>query len=196
MALYSPKLNLVFLHIYKTAGTSLRDALIRIDNDCKEMAYGHADYSDLIEHLRDEKIFSVVRNPYDWIYSLYQYGRAYNTHPFYAYCATHSFDDFIKWYFKNIDILNTTTINGKLQTQTEYVSFNGKISVDYILKMENLENDFIELLNSLRQKGFRLNHLNATAYKHIDYSELSRETIDIINEKYHQDFINFNYTKL
>jgi hypothetical protein len=62
--------------------------------------------------------------------------------------------------------------------------------------MENLENDFIELLNSLRPKGFRLSHLNATAYKRIDYSELSRETIDIINEKYHQDFINFNYKKL
>lgn len=196
MALYIPKLNLIFLHIYKTAGTSLRDALIRIDNNCKELAYGHADYSDLIEHLQGEKIFSVVRNPYDWIYSLYQYSRAYNTHPFYAYCATHSFDDFVKWYFKNIDVLNTTTINGRLQTQTQYISHNNKIAIDYILKMENLENDFNQLLNTLKHNGFRLSHLNATPYQRIDYSQIERKTLDIINEEYHQDFINFNYKKI
>jgi len=67
MALHIPKLKLIFLHIYKTAGTTLRKALMDIDRNYKEIGYGHADYSEIFPEIRDNKVFSVVRNPYNWI---------------------------------------------------------------------------------------------------------------------------------
>ena len=196
MALYIPKLKLIFLHIYKTAGTTLRKALMDIDRNYKEIGYGHADYSEIYPEIEDNKVFSVVRNPYNWIYSLYQYAKTYNSHPFHIYCATHNFEQFVFWYFKNIEILSRSGVNGKLQTQTEYLSINGEIKVDYILKMENLEVEFNHLLSIYRETSISIGRFNCTPYEIIDFSTLKKETIDIINEKYHQDFINFNYTKL
>lgn len=199
MALYLPKYNTVFLHIYKTAGTSLRVALMHLDQERSEIgSMGHSDYSEIADEVQDKIVFSVVRNPYQWIYSLYEYAKKYNSHPFHVYCATHSFDQFVIWHFENLELLNTTGINGKLQTQTEYLSLNGELKVKHILKMENLEvelNEFVR--NVLRYNGLiRLQTLNATPYEKVNPNTFSRATLDLLNEKYHNDFINFNYQKI
>jgi len=199
MALYLPKYNLLFLHIYKTAGTSIRTALTKIDNSYRELGTsGHSDYSE-IEHLIDSKIvFSVVRNPYSWIHSLYQYSKHYNSHPFYSYCITHSFDQFVEWLFSNIEILNTTGINGKLQTQTEYLSSGGIIKVSHILKMENLEIEINDLFRNVLKNNvvIRLDNINSTPYPKVEPDTFNRNTINLINKIYNDDFVNFNYQKI
>lgn len=196
MALYLPKYNAVFLHIYKTAGTSLRTALMSQDQEyCEIGSSGHSDYTEIADEINDKIVFSVVRNPYDWIYSLYQYGKKYNSHPFHVYCITHSFDEFVKWHFDNIDVLNTSGINGKLQTQTEYLSLNGVLKVSHILKMENLEVELNQFFRDvLRHNGLiRLQTLNATPYEKTNPKTFDRSTIDLINIKYKSDFQNFKY---
>lgn len=199
MALYLPRYNSVFIHIYKTAGTSIRTYLMKLDKNYSELGNGgHSDYSEIQEEVEDKILFSVVRNPYDWIYSLYQYGKNYNTHPFYSFCVTHTFDQFVKWYFDNIEILNTSAVNGKLQTQTEYLSIDGILKVKNILKMENLETDLNKLFRDVFRQNIliRLDTLNSTPYPRITPQNIKSETISIINEKYHNDFINFNYKKI
>ena len=198
MALYLPRYNSVFIHIYKTAGTSLRTYLIKLDRNYSEIGSGHSDYSEIQNEVQDKILFSVVRNPYDWIYSLYQYGRTYNSHPFYSFCVTHSFDQFVKWYFDNIETLNTSGVNGKLQTQTEYLSFEGSIKVQHIIKIENLEPELNKLFRDVFRQNIliRLDTLNSTPYEKIKPEKLDSETISIINEKYHNDFVNFNYKKI
>lgn len=199
MALYLPRYNSVFIHIYKTAGTSIRTYLMKLDKNYSEIgSSGHSDYSEIQNEVEDKILFSVVRNPYDWIYSLYQYGKNYNTHPFYSFCVTHTFDQFVKWYFDNIEILNTSGVNGKLQTQTEYLSIDGILKVENILKMENLETDLNKLFRDVFRQNLliRLDTLNSTPYPKITPQSIKTETINIINEKYHNDFINFNYPKI
>lgn len=200
MALYIPKLNLVFIHIYKTAGTSLRNAFLRLDRDCVEIGYGHASYYEIAEKLENKMVFTVVRNPYDWVYSLYQYGKNYNSHPFHTYCITHSFDQFVKWFITNentLDALNQTgQLNGRLQTQTDYLSFNGKIVVSNIMKMESLEYDINIFLKQIGHRGIRLETLNATPYVKPNYTQFDRDSIDLINKRYQPDFVNFNYTTI
>ena len=198
MALYIPKLNLVFIHIYKTAGTSLRSAFTRIDRDCVEIGYGHASYYEIVEKLENRIVFSIVRNPYDWIYSLYQYGKNYSSHPFHVYCITHSFDQFVKWFIANENILDTLNqtgqLNGRLQTQTDYLSLNGKLMVPNVMKMESLEYDINTFLKSIGYKGIRLDTLNSTQYE--KPKDFNRESIDLINKRYQSDFVNFNYVML
>ena len=198
MALYLPNYNLVFIHIYKTAGTSLRTTLMKLDKDYQEFGIGHADYLDIAHLVEGKTLFSVVRNPYDWIYSLYQYAKTYNSHPFHSFCITHTFDQFVVWHFENIDVLNHSGINGKLQTQTEYLSFDGRIMVPYIMKMENLEVSLNRFFRDVfKSRGIiRLDTLNSTPYERLNPKTLSKSTIDLINEKYHNDFINFNYEKI
>lgn len=198
MALYIPKLNLVFIHIYKTAGTSLRSAFTRIDRDCVEIGYGHASYYEIVEKLENRIVFSIVRNPYDWIYSLYQYGKKYSSHPFHVYCITHSFDQFVKWFIANENILDTLNqtgqLNGRLQTQTDYLSFNGKLMVSNVMKMESLEYDINSFLKRIGYEGIRLETLNSTQYE--KPNDFNRESIDLINKRYQSDFVNFNYVML
>lgn len=195
MALYLPKYNSVFIHIYKTAGTTLRIVLNKIDKNYSEIGGGHSDYSEIQKDIQDKVVFSVVRNPYTWIYSLYQYGKSYISHPFYVYCATHNFDEFVVWHFNNIEILNQSGINGKLQTQTEYLSINGSLMVSHILKMENLEVELNQLFrNTFRHNSLiRLPNENSTPYQPLDYTSIKKETIELINQKYEADFQNFNY---
>jgi|LakMenE18May11ns_1017448.scaffolds.fasta_scaffold9953621_2 hypothetical protein len=195
MALCLPKYNAVFLHIYKTAGTTLRTELSLIDRDSYEIGGGHSDYSEIEEQVSDKIVFSVVRNPYDWIYSLYQYSYNYNTHPFHAFSITNSFDQFVNWHFENIEILNQTGINGKLQTQTEYLSVRDELKVKHILKMENLEVELNQFFRDVLRHGgiIRLKTLNATPYTKVNPKTFSKQTINLINKNYEKDFRNFNY---
>lgn len=194
MALYIPKFEAVFIHIYKTAGTSLRLALHEIDENCEEIGIGHADYKEVSEliDLSDKKVFSVVRNPYDWVYSLYQYGLHYESHPFHKICLRNSFESFLVWYFENMYKYSLQSgINGKLQTQTDYLSDGDVIQVKHIFKMENLEQ---ELNNSgIFENNIVLGRHNCTPYNKPD---LSKTAIDMINNKYKNDFINFKYEML
>ena len=200
MALYVPSLNLTFIHIYKTAGTAIRTALMRADRNCAEIGYGHASYYEIVDQLEGKKIFSVVRNPYDWVYSLYQYGKHHSSHPFYCFCITHSFDEFVNWYLKNERVLDTLNdkglLNGRLQTQTDYLSFKGDLRVNNVMKMESLEHDLNVFLLEMGFRGMRLETLNTTPYEKPNHHDFKRETIELINMRYQSDFTNFNYTML
>lgn len=194
MALLLPRFNLVFIHIYKTAGTAIRTALMNEDRGYVEVGIGHSDYKDICDKvdLFRRATFSVVRNPYEWIYSTYQYAKAYDTHPFHAYCNSHDFSEFVQWFFDNKEDLQKD-INGKIQSQTEYLSDETGIKVNYILRMENLQNEFNQMFDVLRYRHISLGNQNTTPYKKNWFNELDREAINRINYEYRHDFKNFNY---
>lgn len=189
MALYLPKYNVVFIHIFKTAGTSIRLALQEQDESFQEIGRGHADYKELslLLDLNDKKVFSVVRNPYDWMFSIFQYALFHSLHPFHSYCIKNNFDNFVHWYIENMSILSEK-VNGKLQSQTEYLSDEKGIQVKYIFKMENLQE---EINNSgIFNNKIKLGKHNLTPYTK---SEISKSAKEAINARFKEDFLNFNY---
>jgi len=198
MALYLPKYNLLFFHIYKTAGTSVRYAFHYVDPGYEERGSLHADVSELQDQIEGKNLMSIVRNPYDWVFSLYQYSLYHKSHPFNSFAVTHTFDQFTDWYVKNLERLNETNVNGKLQSQTEYLSMNGKIMIPNIFKMENLEVELNQYFKDYFRltKPIRLDHKNVTPYEKLNPNNFSRETKDLINERFKSDFINFNYEML
>jgi len=194
MALFLPRFNLVFIHIYKNAGTAIRTALQQEDRGYKEIGRGHADYKEVAEllDLYKKSTFSVVRNPYDWVYSVYQYAKTYESHPFHSYCLENNFSQFVNWYFDNKEEFEKL-VNGKLQCQTDYVTGeDGLIKVDFILKIENLQQEFNNMFDVLRYRHVNLGNENTT--KKGEWKEgITPDAINRINYEYMKDFRNFNY---
>jgi hypothetical protein len=77
--------------------------------------------------------------------------------------------------------------------QSDYLIKDGNIAVDYILKTEDLDTElkpFIEDKFGLVSDNF--NTINSGKYKVFD---LKPDIIKFINDHYHDDFVNFGYTK-
>lgn len=210
MALYSHKYKLLYIHIYKTGGMSVRNAMMNIDNDCIHLIKGHADIRELFEYFKANDLmplydsiykFSVVRNPYTWVYSIYQFGKTIDSHPFHSYCASHSFEEFIEWYIACTPFFNASPeLNGKIQTQSDYICIDNKPQIHSILKYESLADDFAEMMRNT-QIPFtgQFPIINVTKYDKPDmgyYANLSRSVLDMFNDYYHDDFVNFKYEKI
>lgn len=195
MAIYLPKFNLLFIHIYKTAGTSTRLAFHKLDPGYSEIGGLHCDIEEIRDHVEGKNLMTIVRNPYDWVYSLYRYCIEHSSHPFHAFCLTHSFDEFVGWYIENMQTLSSSGVNGKLQSQTEYITLDGKIKVETILKMENLEVELNQFFKDFfrNPRHIALEYRNVTPYQKVTPDNFSRETLDLINKRFEQDFKNFNY---
>ena len=194
----------IFIDICKTAGTSIIKSFIANFPDADFEGYHHsipnmvcgagdvrtASYITQ-EDIELNTLFTVVRNPYDRLVSLYFWGKNL---PMYSDCNT--FKDFV------INVINnkyTEYNQHRYKSQVHWISdVNGKIVVDNILRFENLETDFEELLKKLKIPNFNLIKTN-TAYqmsgivrKHYSYY-YDEETKNMVTEFYKDDLEAFNY---
>lgn len=168
----------LFIHIPKTAGTSIKQVL---------QPYGVTDYFGysrgleqyiqargrfpphlsyvgaanlLTVDLSSYYKFTFVRNPWDRYVSMYEYFRSDTKHAMHQRCLTCSFGDFIE------DVIaRRATFDTK--SQIEYVvPPAGMRPVDFIGKVENIENDFAIVCRTLGIEHAELSTLNATHHKH------------------------------
>lgn len=170
-----------FVHIPKTGGTSVSQALHKLDIETTLMQ-GHRYLGWLMtkHELQNHHKFTVVRNPYDRFISLWLTRKKRHG------C---SLDDFIRgislrkfgWY--------------ALRSQSRWVSDRrGKLLIDHVVKFEGL-------LTGIR--GWGLTHgLNITKLPHMrktqrdrDYQKYyeTEEQINFVKQRYLNDLTNFNY---
>ena len=196
---------LKFIHITKTSGTYIENIALK-----KNIYWGRHDYllknsklpinyNTAYWHIplpmypkypypNDIKLFTVVRNPYDRIIS----------------------ECFCKWGGKYCNKLNTQEdLNNYIFEQVSkaedpfffhffpqyrYTHHNNKCLVDYILKYENIEIEFNNLMNLYNIDIKYINNGN-TSHK-FTINDISRGNMDLINDVYHYDFVYFNYIKM
>jgi hypothetical protein len=203
-------INLLFIHIPKTGGTSLefyfnKKFNIPLNNDClfyfikdeRLLDYNivinsslqHLTYNQIIKYNKEfnidfnnMKIITIVRNPYERIISDLFFFLKINIDT-----TKEEVFDIIN------DYLESDNYDNHNLPQNVFIIDDNKelITNLHILKTENLTND----MKDLGYSDFnRLDNINPNKINYYNY--LNEKSIKIINEFYHDDFILFNYEKL
>lgn len=204
----------VFIHIYKTAGTSIAKALApynvsrhkqrtarllkRFDAPFPmawdaglsvEHKTARAAREQLGPEIYDDFFsFSFVRNPWDWQVSIYHHVlRNKNHRQHKLFVRLGSFDRYIQW-------LCERRVKGRDdRCQAAFLCDDrGRQLVDYVGKFESLAEDFAKVC---RQIGVspKLPKLNSSRIKQ-DYRRFySGRTMDLIACKYAEDIHRFDY---
>ena len=203
--IYSKSKNFVFIHIYKCAGTSIRDALKPYNDTfnkrlfldkclarfginssfapCDHIGASDAKIKYLGAKLWDNAYtFGVVRNPWDWQVSLYSYILQLTTHHEHKLVsAMKSFDEYIAW-----------RCGRYFPSQSDFlVDLKGNLLVKDVYKLESLGSD-IQRLASHIGCDVRLKQLNQSrsdSYRQY-YSDKSRE---MVGRFFKEDIQRFGY---
>ncbi|MCW5519174.1 sulfotransferase family 2 domain-containing protein [Aureitalea sp. L0-47] len=205
------KKKLLFIHVPKNAGTSIERVVFDSYDFSKgwsrEYLYGfdqelgfnlqHATLKQLLDHeliskevLETYDSFAVVRNPFTRAISGYTWLMK-------DLRIEGSLRDFLtrEGAFSEEALKQAPHfVNDHFYTQSEFVTMNGEIAVDKLLKFEDLAADFRRFANKVSPKLKLTSHFKKNRRKKRDLAKLiTSENEQLIREIYRDDFINFNY---
>jgi hypothetical protein len=192
------KKELKFIHISKCAGTSIEKTGLQHDIKWgryhKEYGWWHGIFTNIPTELKHKyDWFVVVRNPYSRILSeLYcTYTGICKTSHVIFNNKTLSLKQHMNDYL--INKIKTRKLNGDHYTE-QYKYIDNTVTI-HILKFENLEQEFKQLMNKYNIKINNLLKLNTRAEIQYSFelSDFSIELINLINTVYKKDFEMFNY---
>ena len=212
MALLNNHNKFIFFHLYKCGGTSLRDILkphlseIIYPNRFVELGNAHSlprDIRDIYKNLNKIELFNsyfkftFVRNPFDWLLSIYYYILKNVNHNEHFKVKVMSLSDFINYYINDMIKSNESKDLGhnKVTTLYDYVTDeNGNILLDFIGKFESMENDMKFICQTLGIQYKNIPLLNVNSAKEKDYKKYYDDNSKKLIEKYFEkDLDYFNY---
>jgi len=178
----------IFVHINKTAGTSVGRAIglpVKDHLTAKEIIgrIGKQNWNSAYK-------FTVIRNPWDKVVSLYEYRRKKNKTQIAS--GGIRFTEWVKlthtenrnpFYYNNVK---------SFQPQVEWLKDDeGDITIDFVARFETLGADFEQIREAIGCAA-ELPHLNASSRKsYRDY--YTDETREIVARWYREDIEFFNY---
>lgn len=192
----------IFIHIPKTAGTTI-DIFF---NGSMQRHSCLKDYEYFLPKKQFDQYFkfTTVRNPFDLLVSSYamvieriqqKNSGALKTFGHNVF----SFEEYLKDKIHNYTVGTESFIS----TNFSYSMFNqnqinwikdsqGRINIDYVMKFENLQQDFNIVCDKIGIPHQQLPHTNKTNHKH--YTEYyDEETREIVAQKYARDIEYFGY---
>lgn len=194
------KSDIIYIHIPKAGGTSIAHTLYgeRI---------GHFSISNFIdfwgwENVQKRTVFAVVRNPYERLYSAYNFVKSGGTKDgsvsnlnLYKGPQFNNFNTFVQDWLVKQDLLKLDVL---FRPQTFFTNLppNKNLKIHFF-KLEDLgktEAFLSQLLNKDVKIGKKNQNLDSKKSKL--YSNIDEKSIQIINQLYNQDFIEFDYEKL
>jgi hypothetical protein len=198
MALYNKEKKYLFIHIYRTGGMAAREYF-----SGQEVGGGHADAMDLKAYFERNKLdfentfkFSIVRNPYDWMVSLFHYVSTYKTNWMNKSVNGKSFKDFLVIHNKFIFKHNSDKpMRNKLQSQSAFLSEKGCLMMDFIAKKENFDKDMEYICKKFGLPYKKMDYINSLV-KSRDKNYMSYycpETKKMVQYALEDDFVNFGY---
>jgi hypothetical protein len=198
----SHKYKVIFIHIYKNAGTFITAFLHNLDPNLDTQFLGHVTSKEG-KALLNPNIwnsyakFCVVRNSYDYIVSLYNYTKyiyntSYTNHPTYNLVKDMSFYKFLS--FKD----PKSTAN-----QIDFImDDDNKLMVDNVIKFENLIDELIDFFHNVVkvdiiciQEALPTNKINVSPKEYnIHYTDYYDDTSKLlVNEIYTKDIDYFKF---
>jgi len=218
----STKKKFVFIHLYKTAGTSVTNIFLPYGRASERLLYGGSVFSRFLgkvvnrlglndsfsrtftgyhkheracvvsEKMGEEKYqsyfsFGFVRNPYDFLVSLYLYIRQDKYHFAHDEVSSMTFAEFVNW-----------EISNKPVTQFEFMADQDgeNLIVDFIGKFESLQEDLAQIQERLGLTVQQASHLNPSKKRKLGsyrdyYDDESRARVA---EYFKRDLEVFDYT--
>ena len=170
--LISSKHNFLFYHVYKVAGTSIRNQLIphcdHLQVPMQALTYGlrilglpspfapvfeyHPSLSRVRDYLGDRFYdyyrFCVVREPLDWQKSLYFFAKSNPRHHQHNLIRAMDFNAYLEW-----------RIAHDMKLQSDLIYANDECLVDTIARFETLADDFAAICKRIGV-SCELKHLN------------------------------------
>ena len=182
--------QVLFIHIPKTGGNSIKQT-----NFFKSCSYfGHTYIRD-VKHANMYKYsFAIVRNPYDRLVSAYFYlkkgGMPNNSYDLQMQKRLKKYTYF-KDFVRDLKLFVNDT---HFKPQHMFVcDSGGRIIVNHILKVENIDNEFSQLLRSKLLPDEKLHTINASKHdnytRYYDDNEIKKRVYTI----YERDFELFDY---
>lgn len=208
-------LKTVFVHIPKNAGSSVAWTLYNENLKTNEISHEADKHETIIDIKRyypswffDKSFkFSIVRNPWDRIVSWFHYYKEMWSEEGdlpEGICSKSHIDKFVKMDFSEwIKSLEKFDINGcnseiacpfyYIEEQWKYiVDFGDMLLVDYIAKVETIDDDWKNICKEIGIDYSKLPCLNIT--KRNNYKDYyNDETKSIIEKVYKKDIEFFNY---
>jgi len=200
--LISVRYRLIFIHVQKTAGTSVSE-FMQSRLDAKRNGGKHEYACEVKSRIPDEIWqdcfkFSFVRNPWDRLASWYLHINRHYTrpgdNPFFDYLRSigDTFENFVLYGDKTI----ATPWGGRnlFTNQFDQLSSENQLLVDFVGRFESLESDWKRILDRVGYTGeANLPHINAIARKH--YREIyTRQAREVVEEKFQKDINVFGYS--
>lgn len=188
------KLNCIFVHVPKTAGTSIEKCLRDI-NDKNQIVGGHSTSDSLLKFKKRDFsnyfTFTIVRNPWDRLLSAYLYMHKMDT------CSIlgnkpikehKTFESFVMNYCTEKVIHE----NMHLKPQYIFLCIKDKIAVDYWGKYEHLNDEWSLICRKLKV-NINLPWLNKSNESNEYTSHYTEEMRKKVEKLYIKDIILFNY---
>lgn len=204
--LLSQKKRFIFIHIYKNAGTSIKNALLpfcankfqiflwrllkqrsTILRSPLQPYPTHITASDILDKIGIDEFksfysFAFVRNPWDWQVSLYKYMlKSADHHQHQLVKELGNFDEYIRW-----------RCSREIRFQKDFIcSKDGKVLIDFVGRFERIDEDFEKICSQIGVSASlpKLNVSNATPYREY-YTD---ETRDIVMQTYQPDIAFLGY---
>ena len=185
-----------FLHIPKTAGTSLKQAIYGSDSIQQSLHFTWLDYRLLLGKKKSINYFSFscVRNPWDRCLSAYIFlqNGGYNNSDKKCYekhiAKFDNFKDFIMHGLNNKNILSLT----HFKPQTHFIySKKNKCMVDHIIRFENIDLDYKLIKKKLNGKKLLKYKVYRTNDSYKNYYD--ENMIKVVRTVYHRDIELLGY---
>lgn len=181
---------IVFIHIPKTAGVSIRVASASIGQAFKTLYHEPVKSAYLYKNLKDtDFVITSIRNPYDRAVSLFYFLRK-NT----GYSTRFICDQTVSQFWETFNEHVTFT-----QPQCYFLKdANNKVSerINKIIRFETLKEDWRELQQNYNLPSLPHENINETRPAIHWQDELTHAAIERIGEIYADDFEHLGYKRL
>lgn len=210
MALVSRKHNFIFIHIYKCAGNSVRRMLGAPSIGSQEDRLGgeeihglHACISDVKKHFHSNNQkefydsaykFSVVRNPFSWLVSLYRYIRNSKIHEFHDVVSPKNFFQFLVWYTEEAMHLDKPYGANKYMKMHEFLYDNGNNEMDIIVHTESINKEMRKVYRQIGLPFDTVPMVNVSRGKKPWQDYYTIRCRNYVENKFGEDLNIFGYT--
>ncbi len=183
--------KLIFIHVHRTAGTSLRNVLIRKIDDYIDVSPQHSNAitleNDFFDNYNDYYIFGFTRNPWERIFSWYSLIELNNQKSLAE--ERIRFEKFIEYDHAS----DFRTIFFHYNSLDYFTNKKGEFIGAKIFRYEHLNKEIKTIVNQFNLQASEIPNINNASPKNYKeyYTDKSR---NLIAEKCKKDIDYFNYT--